>query len=1427
MAHALNAISVSGNLLSNEFLHTSTQPGGKFQAFDPSTFDPSWKREADFEAALSRAWEDLKDRFDEIYPSLPYMDLPAVRRGWTLPLLRTLGFAPAYQKARLKLPRLSETFPISHRGWGTDDAPVMHLLSPQSDLDSKPAERGAKSPQMMVQTFLNQDSTQSWGILSNGAVLRLLRVYHHTSQAGYVQFDLVQLFLTRDYDEFRSLYRLAHASRFVPRGTTLVEAKAESEDKLEDEGEDENAPAEAKRLPVWLEVCYEHARSEGSRAEASLRKNVMEALIVLGNGLLTPGLRQRLIERPADMDIYYRQLLRVVYRCIFLLFAEQRGLIRTDSPFAEVYHDEYSLTALRNLAEEQRLVRDHGSDLWERLLLTFELARVGNEDLGVQAFNGDLFDAENLYLVYGNVFDPALRNTRDDLPRLTNQETLRFIECLGFTTVNGTLERINYRDLKVEEIGHIYEGLLDFAPHLAAQDLMSESGPVAKGAFYLDERSTSRKTSGSYYTPKELVQEIISRALLPVIDERLAAADNTLQAQEEALLSIKVLDPACGSGAFLIAANDALAKRLADLRWQAAREEALRSAADTFLFEGRVGASAANPSQTHERYYEEVQKAKRDVLASCIYGVDLNDMAVELAKVSLWIDAASSGKPLNFLDHRIRCGNSLLGAPLNFIYLGINPDAYKGRGDADKDTLAEVRKVFSPKQYAERHKRLDEEGALFDLKIQLPDLGAVREDSVEGVREKEERYERLRAQDALAKWQLVADYWTSAFFYPVKPNTGTIPNQKSLNLIVQALEERTTDQLKQLTPLSPQVLGHIAALKHQYNFFHYWLEFPEAFFDSAGNLKAQRGFDVIVGNPPWEVVQPEEKKWFAGRNEEIAEASGAKRKKLIKKLETEDLDLYEKWNEHATETHATANFVKASGRYPTLNTGKVNLYAVFAAGNKDLTSSTGRTGIIVPSGIATDNTTKDLFRDFVESQSLVSLDDFENREKLFVGVDSRMKFCLLVLTAPGSGPEEAQFSFFNTNVKHLSDLSRHFTLSAEDFKRINPNTLTCPTFRTGRDAEITLKMYKRAGVFIDENDEENGNPWGASFMQMFNMTSDSSLFRTREELEAEGLTLTGNRFVRGEEVYLPLYEGKMAHIYDHHFAFFDSYEGEYQSYDEKNATAPLTTQFYVHHNEVKERVSRRKWERKWFFGVRRVTRSNDTRTVIGSFVPYCAITYGLYVLFSPVSLLNYIALVANLNSITFDYHARNALSQPSLTYGVLYQLPNVKITKYSKENLHFILPRVLELTYTAWDIKPFADDLWREAGEEVRGLFREAWRANAAASGGGHATQPPAWAEVDAEVDAAGCPLAPFTWNEARRAELRSELDALYAHLYGLTREELAWILDPRDIDPATPSVSFPGLRRSEEKRYGEYRTKRLVLEYFDRLAEAREGVEV
>ena len=289
------------------------------------------------------------------------------------------------------------------------------------------------------------------------------------------------------------------------------------------------------------------------------------------------------------------------------------------------------------------------------------------------------------------------------------------------------------------------------------------------------------------------------------------------------------------------------------------------------------------------------------------------------------------------------------------------------------------------------------------------------------------------------------------------------------------------------------------AEKHR--FFHWELEFPEVFLTEAP------GFHAVLGNPPWEKIQVEDKQFFAGRREDIVSArTAAQRAKLIEALREEDPILYEEYQKTLYDTECFSSFLRYSSQYPLTAQGHINYYAVFAERARTLIGRRdGRVGLIIPSGIATDNTTKEFFQSITESGELAFLYDFENREKLFKEVDSRQKFCLFGLS--GKGGERAELAFFLTRPEHLREEDRRFSLSPEDFRLLNPNTRTCPIFRRKSDADLTLKIYRHCPVLVDET-REDGNPWNVRFKQgLFNMSSDSNLFRTREELEAEGFRL--------------------------------------------------------------------------------------------------------------------------------------------------------------------------------------------------------------------------------------------------------------------------------------------------------------------------------
>lgn len=316
------------------------------------------------------------------------------------------------------------------------------------------------------------------------------------------------------------------------------------------------------------------------------------------------------------------------------------------------------------------------------------------------------------------------------------------------------------------------------------------------------------------------------------------------------------------------------------------------------------------------------------------------------------------------------------------------------------------------------------------------------------------------------------------------------------------------------------------ALSMKHKFFHWPLEFPDVF--------EQGGFDVVLGNPPWERIKLQQQEFFANRDATIANApNAAARNALIKALPQTNPQLFKEYEQALHTADCTGKFLRESGRYLLTAVGDINTYSVFAEIASSLVNKKGRTGIIVPTGIATDDSNKAFFGAMVESNRLVSLFDFENREKIFKDVDSRYKFCLLTLAGSDIGQQKARFGFFLTRVEHLQDDRRIFSLSREDFLRLNPNTKTCPVFRTRVDAGLTTKIYRRVPVLINENTGEN--PWGVKFATMFHMSNDSHLFRTRQQLEAEGFRLWGNKMKRGNEVWLPLYKAKMIWHYDHRY----------------------------------------------------------------------------------------------------------------------------------------------------------------------------------------------------------------------------------------------------------------------------------------------------
>lgn len=1323
--------------------------------------------------AINRSWLHLLGRWRTFGQKMADMAESetgtTLTRDWMMAVLQELGYGRLPYQGKLTISSGEEelAYPISHL---YDHTPI-HMVTFRQQLDRRDESQAVKrSPHSLMQEFLNRSDDHLWGFISNGLRLRIMRDNISLTRAAYVEFDLEAMFDGELYSDFTIFWLLCHQSRIEIR-----DQRVETDDQ---------SPVSTLQSPTacWLERWSQAAAEQGTRALDSLRDGVQEAIAALGRGFLAhkgnQALRQNLQSGELSTADYYRQLLRMVYRLLFLFVAEDRDLLllpEADAAARLRYDQFYSVARLRRLAEKRR--GGPHPDLYRGLRLLFAQLRTGYAPLALPGLGGFLFSE---------------RATPDlDAADIANVDLLNAIRALAFSTEGKVRRPVDYKNLGSEELGSVYESLLELHPRLH----------VGAATFSLDVAAGSeRKTTGSYYTPSSLIQSLLDSALEPVVADRLRVARSELQGQNsppatrhlqhlsDTILDIKVVDPACGSGHFLIGAARRLARHLARVR---------------------TGDDEPGP--------EAVRHALRDVVGRCIYGVDINEMSVELCKVALWLETLDPGRPLSFLDANIQCGNSLMGTTPALLAGGIPDAAFTPITGDDKAYCTEWKK---------QNKAQQQQGTLFsgdmqpwdrlgDFATAMRQLSAGGDETLADVQAREAQYVRLTQSSDYEYGKLWADAWCAAFVWMKRGETrgsgesgvgsGSAATPNSLLTTPSAkgwpypITEQVFRNLERSPHREPKWLkDEVARLAEAYQFFHWHLAFPQVFVPredltslvNLSNLDGDEdvtgwtgGFDVVLGNPPWERIKLQEKEWFASRDEAIATApNAAARRKLIAQLPQTNPEMHEAFEADKRKAEGESAFVRNSGKYPLCGRGDVNTYTLFAELSRHVQSNTGRVGVIVPSGIATDDTTKYYFQDIIDSGALVSLYDFENNN-IFPGVHRSYKFCLLTLTGVESAATAgAQFVFFAQDVADLRDEERRFTLSAADIALLNPNTRTCPIFRSKRDAELTKAIYRRMPVLIAEGPPEV-NPWGIKFFTMFHMSSDSGLFRTREQLEETGWQLTGNRFVRDGAVYLPLYEAKMLHHFDHRWATYDGLETRDVTGTEKDdQTRLVLARYWVREEEVKHQLNN-KWQYDWLVGFRRVCRSTDERSGIFDIFPVSGAGDSIFLIATnnqkPSS---HASLLGGMDSFVFDFVTRQKAGGINLNFFIAQQLPVLPPQTYHQPCLWlpnlpspisaFLLPRVLELTYTAYDLRSFAQDC--------------------------------------------GYHGPPFRWDEGqpgmvgRRFLLRCELDAAYFHLYGIEREDVAYIMD-----------TFPIVRRKDEAAHGEYRTKRVILEIYDEMAEA------
>ncbi len=1285
-------------------------------------------------AAIARAWEAMRATHREWQRALDR--LPAgdaatkvTREKWLLPLLYELGWGrPEILTAGLDVaPGLGETtaphFTISHRlSWPEAANPTVwtpiHLVGAGVALDIKTASVTARAPQSMLQDYINREDRALWALLSNGRTMRLLRDASTLSKQSYVEFDLDDIFTNQRYADFRLLFLTAHASRFSPH----TDEPAPTTEDVDPE------PAPLKAESCWLEKWRITAIDDGARALLTLQQGVAQALQHLGTGFVAhqanTDLRETLAAAPhADRDLH-RALLRIAYRLIVLFVAEDRDLLHTstvETQARQLYADHFSTARLRRMSTAHAGSRH--TDLWEaHQIVTDALAGEGLPTLGLSGLGASLFARDTLSILNG--------------AQLPNHALLAAIRALAQIDdpVTGTPRPVDYRNLDSEELGGMYEGLLAYTPRYAPAD-RTFTLELAAG--------NDRKKSGSYYTPSELIDLVLDEALDPLIDEALRTAD-----PEAALLNLTVIDPACGSGHFVVGA----ARRIA-------------SAVAT----ARTGDTEPNPAA--------LRAATADAIEHCVYGVDLNDLAIEITKVALWLEAFDAERPFPFLDAHFRVGNALLGTTPKLLRDNIPDAAFAVLGDDDKGWTSKLK----ARNKSERHADTDQLTLSFGPETlnvettaftkQARDADAGRAGNLRRMRARADAWRALEIDPDLVAAKLAADAWCAAFVQPKTEDSG---------------QGITHDTLRRLTEdpgsVPHSVTAQINALARQYRFFHWHLEFPGIFTvpASGGDTAAgwNGGFSCVLGNPPWERVKIQDKEFFGnhGRNDIENAATAAIRKIMIEELTDSNPILYQQYRDTVRQSDGTAHLLLKSGRYPLTGQGDVNTYSVFAETLRTVVGPTGTVGVITPTGLATDKTTAPFFADTLRTNRLLAFYDFENEGKIFRDVHHAFRFAVTAMTGRERKVERTRFGFL---IRYMIDMSsRRFELAPGEVLTINPNTGNLPMFRTRTDADITLSIYRRHPVLIRDDDPE-GNPWELSFHTLFHTSGKSKLFHQPENLA--DAHFNGWSYERDGKEYVPLYEGKMLWHFDHRFS---TYKNATQAQlnmktlprisdaQHDNPLVEPLARHWVARSEVSEKLDE-KWDRSWALGWRDVTGIEKVRTFVPSVLPVTAVGHKFPLAFPAVRARGPLLHVM-WSSLAFDYIARQKLSGTGMTYFIVKQLACPTPSTFARPALwqpeltlaEWVLPYVLELSYTSWRLKPYAIELGDDG--------------------------------------------APFRWDVERRTLLRADLDAAFLHVFGLSRTEAEHVLD-----------SFPVVRKYEERDFGEYRTRRLVLDAYDRMAAA------
>ena len=979
----------------------------------------------------------------------------------------------------------------------------------------------------------------------------------------------------------------------------------------------------------------------------------------------------------------------------------------------------------------------------------------GDASIRQPRYQGMLFDPE---------FAPLLSRVRvgDDVMSSV-------VYALSYEQTDQGRGSLNYRNIRVQQLGSIYEQLL------ARGFVGDEVGAGARANPF------ARKDSGSFYTPDDLVTLVVRETVGPLVDaqrDKFAAEvdavadaqspDRRLQRLQQhdpamGILQLKICDPAMGSGHFLVTLVDYLAERVIEAMAEAeSLVEGYRSPVAARIFEVRQALEASAKEQggaSHSAPLNDWHIVRRMVLRRSIYGADKDPFAVELAKVSLWLHTYMLGAPHVFVDHHLKCGDSLFGTSIR---------TAMERG--------EVHKVLFGRESLRRAARV-----------------AARTHSMEGVGDASDEEVRQSAEAFAQASSMTRPL--DAFMSLLHAFDWLDPKKKEVADTYQAWLSGAHGD-----PIDVAVNGLLASsdrypiltaaqdLATQERFLNWQVAFPDV-WSSGESAESVGGFDAMVGNPPWDRIKLQQVEWFAARRPEIAAAPrAADRKRMSNALVDAGDPLAEEFRLASERARMAARVVRESGDYPLLGRGDLNLYQLFVERAMALVKPTGMVGLIIPTGIASDKAKAPFFKALATEGRLKVLFDFKNQREFFPDIHPSFKFCVFVASRRPLD-EAAKCAFYLRTVAETNDPDRVFWLSTAEVARVNPNTGTAPSFRTRRDAQLTMAIYECQPVWVDRSSDKPVKAWPLGYSTLFHQTNDSELFRSRSELEEQegAWPVGGNDSDSRTGKWVPLYEGKMVQAYDHRAA---SVAINLNNLQRPARPQPATLdQHRDPHWEPSPRYwvcrdALPDWTAPYLLGFKDVTAATNARTMIAAMIPPYGAVNSLPLLSADGSdhlhATSASLVLANLNSVPFDFVLRQKLHGQTLNLYLIEQLPVVPLEQCevisfgARAASDIIREAVLELTYTAHDMAAFARDL--------------------------------------GYVDESGSVLPPFRWDEARRLSLRAKLDAAFFLLYGITnKEDVHYIYS-----------TFTVVQKREEQAFGSYQSRDLCLAWMDALVEGK-----